>query len=75
MILKSEFNGVITSIPPNKVAFRGKSRIAPIEIRIPNAAVNAQAAAGRLANRPIESTTSAVRTTTASGEANLRSTR
>src|SRR5262249_8959036 len=75
MILNSDVSGEITSIPPNSVSLRGKNRTATIAITIPSAATNTHAASARFAIRPIESTTRAVTTTTASGDASLRSSR
>jgi len=75
MILNNDVSGEITSIPPNNVSLPGKNVTAVIAIIIPSAATNAHAAAGRFATRLTESTTSAVRTTTASGDASLRSSR
>src|SRR5215469_7349298 len=40
MILKSDVSGVITSIPPKRLAFRGNMRTAAIAMASPRAATN-----------------------------------
>ena len=74
-ILNNEVSGETTSIPPKSLSLRGRIRTAPIAITSPNAATNRQAEAARFTVRLMESTSSAVNTTTASGEASLRSVR
>src|SRR5215472_3021255 len=75
IILNSELSGEITTIPPKSVAWRGSIRTTAIAITSPRAATNGQADAARFARRLIESTASAVNTTTASGDESLRSPR
>ena len=42
MILNSDVSGVITSIPPKRVALRGNSSTAPIAIARPSAPITEQ---------------------------------
>jgi hypothetical protein len=71
IILNNDVSGVITSIPPNRVAFCGNMSTSPIAIASPNAAMAEQIADARSVVRPMARTMSAVTTTMASGAASL----
>src|SRR6266496_999384 len=96
MILKRDVRGVITSIPPNRLALRGNMSTAAIAMTTPRAATKEHqpvaaavpaavvggfaddtpaTALARLLVSPIASTTRALITTTASGDASLSSSR
>src|SRR5438105_2489226 len=75
IILKSEFSGEITSMPPNKFACDGSMSTAPIATAVPIAATMGHNAFARVLVSPTVRTASAVTTTIPSGAASLSNSR
>jgi hypothetical protein len=75
MILKSEVNGVITSIPWNRVACCGRRSTAPMASAIPKTAAAEAGPALLVLASPTTRTTNAVSATIASGDASFRRSR